>query len=136
MAEISLEDLHGYLDEALNAQDTARIEQALRQSASLRQILYRLMQERDRGDHTVGAIWRRNRLSCPTREQLGSYSLGVLEEGLQDYIHFHLQTIGCPYCLANLNDLESRKREPAAQAQKRRKKLFESSAGYLRGMKR
>jgi hypothetical protein len=136
MADISLEDLHGYLDEALSAQDTARIEQALRQSASLRQILSRLMQERDRGDHTVGAIWRRGRLSCPAREQLGSYLLGALEEGLQDYIRFHLVTVGCPYCQANLADLESRKREPVTQVQKRRKKLYESSAGYVRGMKR
>lgn len=135
MAEISLEDLHGYLDEALSDQDAARIEQALRNSASLRQILRGIQQERDRGEHTVGGIWRRRRLSCPTREQLGSYVLGALDEGLHDYLHFHLETIGCPYCQANLADLQARHREPAPQREQRRKKLFESSAGYLRARK-
>ncbi len=130
--DISLEDLHGYLDDALDERDAARVEQALRHSASLRQILRGILQERDRGEHTVGAVWRRFRISCPTREQLGSHLLGVLEEGLDDYIRFHLTAIACPYCQANLADLEARQKEPAPQAQERRKKLFESSAGLLR----
>ena len=54
------------------------------------------------GEHSVGAIWRRQRLSCPPREQLGSYLLGVLDDDVQNYIQFHLQTIGCAFCLANL----------------------------------
>jgi hypothetical protein len=132
MAEITLEDLHGYLDEALSEGDTAAIERALRNSQSLRQVLRGVMLERDRGEHTVGAIWRRHRLSCPTREQLGSHLLGVLDEGLLDYIRFHLETIGCSYCQANLTDLQSRQREPATQTQARRKKLYNSSAGLLR----
>jgi hypothetical protein len=130
-APITVEDLHGYLDEALSEEATARIEQALRDSPPLRQMLAGILQQRDRGEHTVGAIWRRHRLSCPGREQLGSYLLGVLDEGLQDYVQFHLQTVGCPYCLANLADLQDRQNEPAAQVQKRRKKLYESSAGIL-----
>lgn len=133
MSEITLEDLHGYLDEALSESETARIERALRNSLSLRQVLRGVMLERDRGEHTVGAIWRRHRLSCPTREQLGSFLLNVLDDGLQDYIRFHLDTIGCSYCQANLTDLQSRQREPAAATQARRKKLFQSSAGLLRG---
>jgi hypothetical protein len=132
MAEITIEDLHAYLDEALSDHETARIEKALRTSTSLRQVLRGLMLERDRGEHTVGAIWRRHRLSCPSREELGTYLLGVLDEGLQDYIRFHLETIGCSYCQANLTDLQNRNREPPAQTQKRRKKLFQSSAGLLR----
>ncbi len=131
MAEVTLEDLHGYLDEALSEPDTARVEQALRGSAALRQTLRGLIQERDRGEHSVGAIWRRHRLSCPTREQLGSYVLGALDEELHDYLRFHLDTIACPYCQANLSDLQTRQREPAGQVQQRRQKLFESSAGYL-----
>jgi hypothetical protein len=131
MAEITLEDLHGYLDEALTEQEAAKIERALRESASLRQILRGIMQDRDRGEHSVGAIWRRRRLSCPSREQLGSYLLGVLEDGLQDYVQFHLTTIGCSYCQANLADLNNRKKEPTAQVQQRRKKLYQSSAGFL-----
>lgn len=132
MSEITLEDLHGYLDEALSESDTANIERALRTSQSLRQVLRGIMLERDRGEHTVGAIWRRHRLSCPTREQLGSHLLGVLDDGLQDYIRFHLDTIGCSYCQANLTDLQSRQREPTTTTQARRKKLYNSSAGLLR----
>jgi hypothetical protein len=132
MTEITLEDLHGYLDEALSESETARIERSLRTSQPLRQVLRGIMLERDRGEHTVGAIWRRHRLSCPTREQLGSYLLNVLDEGLQAYIRFHLETIGCSYCQANLTDLHNRQREPVKQSQARRKKLYESSAGLLR----
>src|SRR5262249_47119289 len=129
--EISIEVLHGYLDEALTEEECARVEQVLRNSAPLRQLLSSIMADRDRGEHTVGAIWRRNRLSCPSRQQLGSYLLGVLEEGLQDYVQFHIATAGCPYCQANLQDLQERQKESPSQVQKRRKKLFESSAGYL-----
>jgi hypothetical protein len=136
MADITLEELHGYLDEALSAEDTARVEQALRQSAALQQQLRAILHERDRGEHTVGAIWRRERLSCPSREELGSYLLGVLEPDHQDYVRFHVETIRCPFCQANLTDMQNRRREPPAQAQQRRKKLFESSAGLISAAKR
>jgi hypothetical protein len=131
MNEVTLEDLKAFLDEALSEAETARVERALRQSASLRQILRGLMTDRDRGEHSVGAIWRRERLSCPTREQMGCYLLGVLDEDFQDYVRFHLETVGCPYCQANLIDLQNQRKEPPAQVQQRRKKLYQSSAGYL-----
>ena len=131
MSEITREQLHAYLDDALSDAETARVEQALRDSEALRRSLRQAMQERDRGEHSLGAIWRRDRLTCPTREQLGSYLLQVLDEGLQDYVHFHLQTVGCAYCLANLADLEAALREPTPKAQERRRRYFESSAGYL-----
>jgi hypothetical protein len=50
---------------------------------------------------------------------------------LQNYIDFHLHTIACPYCLANLADLQALQREPEAQVEKRRQRFFESSAGHL-----
>jgi hypothetical protein len=73
--------------------------------------------ELDRGEHSVGAIWRRERLSCPTREQLGQHLLGAAPPDLGDYIEFHLETVGCPYCLANLDDLKAvqKKAKPAAK---------------------
>ena len=128
---VSRELLAGYLDDALSESETARIEQALRDSDALRQQLRQLIQERDRGEHTVGAIWRRYRLSCPSRDQLGSYVLGVLDDDLQDYIQFHLNTIGCAFCLANLADLQLQQQEANAQVQKRRKRYFQTSAGLL-----
>jgi hypothetical protein len=131
MANVTRELLSAYLDDALNEQETAQIEQALRESEPLRRQLRALMLDRDRGDHSIGMVWRRERLSCPSREQLGSYLLQVLDEAQQEYIHFHLQTIGCPFCLANLADLEARQKEPTPKAEQRRRRYFESSAGYL-----
>jgi hypothetical protein len=131
MTTITREQLHSYLDEALSETETARVEAALRQSEPLRRELKLAMQERERGDHSIGAIWRRRRLSCPTREQLGSYLLQALDADQQDYVDFHLKTIGCAYCLANLADLEALHKEPAPKVQARRRRFFESSAGLL-----
>jgi hypothetical protein len=128
---LTREQLHAYLEDALDDAETARVEQALRESEPLRRLLRTIMQERDRGDHSIGAIWCRQRLSCPSREQLGSYLLKVLDAGLQDYLDFHLHTIGCSFCLANLADLQSQHKEPAPKARERRRRYFESSAGYL-----
>src|SRR5438067_1137483 len=102
MADITRSQLNAYLDDALGDQETAQVEQALRDSEPLRRTLRALMQERDRGEHSIGAIWRRERLSCPTREQLGSYLLQALDQGQQEYLDFHLKTVGCAFCLANL----------------------------------
>src|SRR5262245_45493795 len=131
MATVTREMLNAYLDDALNEQETAQVEQALRELDPLRRQLRALMQERDRGEHSIGMVWRRERLSCPPREQLGSYLLQVLDELQQEYIHFHLHTIGCPFCLANLADLEARQKEPAPKTEQRRRRYYESSAGYL-----
>ncbi len=93
------------------------------------------MQEQDRGEHSIGAIWRRERLTCPTREQLGSYLLQALDPDFQDYIEFHLKTIGCPFCLANLADLKSLHRQNDKDTQKRRRRIFQSSAGLIQAGK-
>ena len=52
------------------------MEQALRESEALQRTLRALMQERDRGEHSIGAIWRRERLTCPSREQIGTVLFG------------------------------------------------------------
>jgi hypothetical protein len=132
MRDITRTILDAYLDDALDEGETARVEKALRDSEALRLQLRTLISERDRGDHSLGAIWRRRRLSCPSREQLGSFLLEALEPEMHDYVEFHLKTIGCAFCLANLADLKDRQREPAPAAQKRRQRFFKSSAGYLR----
>jgi len=106
MPDITRQMLRDYLNDALPEKETALIERALRESASVRRELQDVLEEVDRGEHTVGAIWRRERVSCPTREQLGGYLLGSIDAGLEDYIEFHLDVIGCPYCQANLDDLK------------------------------
>jgi hypothetical protein len=131
MTAINREQLSAYVDDALSDSETAQVEQALRDSEPLRRSLRALMQERDRGEHSIGAIWRRERLSCPSREQLGNFLLGVLETDFQDYIEFHLKHVGCAYCQANLADLQAMQKESTPATQKRRQRYFESSAGYL-----
>jgi hypothetical protein len=126
-------ELEAFLDEALPAERMAAIEEALRHNESLQEQLQATNGRRDAGVHSLGEIWRRHRLSCPTREQLGSHLLGVLPADVADYVKFHLETIQCRYCLASLEDL--RAQQSAAdgeQSQHRRQRYFQSSAGYLR----
>jgi uncharacterized protein YbaR (Trm112 family) len=131
MAEVTREQMHAYLDDALPEAEAARIEQALRATDTLRQQLRLVMQERDRGEHSVGAIWRRERLSCPTREHLGSYLLEALDDDLMDYMRFHLETIVCPFCRANLADLKAQQEGSNQHVRQRRQRIFQSSAGLL-----
>jgi hypothetical protein len=128
---MSDDELLAYLDEMLPAERAAQIEAELRDSPEARQHAAMLIRRRDQGGHTVGEIWRRQRLSCLSRSQLGSWLLGTLDDGEADYVEFHLRVIGCRYCQANLEDLE-KSREDASQRERRRRKYFESSAGSLR----
>lgn len=130
-------ELEAYLDEGLPPEQMARIEQALRADADLARRLATINARRDAGVHSLGEIWRRQRLSCPTREQLGSYLLGALPKEAADYFAFHLEVIGCRLCRANLADLQKQQSEHDDVSQTRRRKYFQSSAGYLRrGKKR
>jgi anti-sigma factor RsiW len=131
MADVTREQLHAYLDDALDEPETARIEKLLRTSADVRSQLSKVRDERDRGEHSLGAVWRRDRLSCLTREQLSGYLHGVLDADLHNYIDFHLKTIACPSCLANLDDLREKQAEPASQT-RRRRRYFETSARLLK----
>jgi hypothetical protein len=47
-------------------------------------------------------------------------------------VTFHLETVGCRYCEANLEDLKLRQQESSDAADRRRQRYFQSSAGYLR----
>lgn len=124
-------DLEAYLDEALPADEMARLEEALRRDGGLLAQLADTNSRRDGGAHTVGEIWRRHRLSCATREQLGGYLLGTIPAAVRDYVTFHLDVVGCRLCQANLADLRSHQAETEA-TRSRRRKYFQSSAGYLR----
>jgi hypothetical protein len=124
-------EMESFLDEALPADAMKRIEQTLRGDPWLVKRLALISAQRDTGVHSLAGIWRANRLSCPTREQLGSYLLGVLDPPVADFITFHAQTSGCRTCQANLDDLRNQQTESAPQQQSRRKMYFQSSAGKL-----
>jgi hypothetical protein len=103
---ITQEILRDYLNDALPDDELAAVERALRDSPELRAKLEEVLGQEDRGEHTAGAIWRRERVSCPTRDQLGGFLLGAGDSELIEYIRFHLEEIGCAYCQANLDDLK------------------------------
>jgi hypothetical protein len=130
--EISDTDLANFSDEALSPEEMVRIELALRASPVLRKRLDGIRQARDRGWHSVGATWRGHRLSCPTRNQLGSYLLDALDPQWQDYIRFHTEVVGCRMCAANLADLRALQEDQAPTTSQRRKRVFQSSVGHLK----
>jgi hypothetical protein len=124
-------DLEGYLDEALPPEEMARVELALRKDPTLIRQMAAIHSRRNAGVHSLAEIWRRGRLSCPSREQLGSFLLGALPEDAADYVGFHIDAVGCRYCQANLADLESQQAENQEVVQTRRQRYFQSSEGHL-----
>lgn len=79
---------------------------------------------------TVARVWRKQRLTCLKRSTLGAYLLHVLEEPWRGYTQFHLDVVGCPMCVANLDDLQAEQdEEPAAVDTER---YFQSSVGFLK----
>lgn len=128
------ETLRSYLSESLPGNEMVVVEKALRDSAELRDRLENIRRDRtEPGLHTLGAIWRRYRLSCPTRQELGSYMLDVLDPAQADYITFHLDMIACAYCKANLADLERQAESEAPGSQPSHKRFFQSSRHLLGG---
>ncbi len=125
-------DLEAYLDEALPSAEMAEIERQLRQDEGLVRRLATVHARRNSGVHSLGEIWRNRQLSCLSREQLGGYLLGTLSEEASQYVAFHLEVIGCRPCRANLADLQRQQTEAPQVVQSRRRKYFQSSAGYLR----
>ena len=124
-------ELAAFLDEALPPARCAQLEHDLRSDADLRNRLIEVRGRETAGLHTLGAIWRRSRLSCPSRDELGQFLLGMLDNESADYIRFHIEQVGCRYCEANLADLKEASK-PDEQPAKRRQKYFQTSAGYLK----
>ncbi|WP_417748971.1 hypothetical protein [Rosistilla oblonga] len=132
MSERTDADLQAFLDESLPAAQMAEIEAELRDDTDLHQRLATLRGQQDAGLHGLGAIWRRHRVSCLSREELGQFLLGVMDEQAAEYVRFHVQRIGCRYCEANLEDLQGQQREAATQTATRRRKYFQTSVGHLK----
>ena len=124
--------LEAYLEEGLPQERMAALEEALRNDPTLVDRLLSAIGRRDAGVHSVGSVWRRFRLSCPSREQLGSYLLGVLDTSVADFVKFHTETTGCRFCCASLDDLRQQQEASSqSDAESRRQKYFQSSQGYL-----
>lgn len=132
MGTITKETLRAFLHDTLPDEQAAEVEKQLRTQAELRDLYELVRVEEDRGEHSIGAIWRRNHLSCPTRDQLGGYLLQALDEDLFEYIGFHMDEIGCSFCTANMEDLQRKQAEATGPARSRRKRIVNSSAEVLK----
>lgn len=82
-------------------------------------------------DVMLTQVWESLRLSCPKRNTIGAFVLGSLDRAWADYVEFHLNRLGCQFCLANLADLKHATEDaPAASAVRR--KILQSTIGFLR----
>ncbi len=122
--------LLAFLDEQLPPDQLAEVENLLRSDMSLQARMKQVLERENQGVHSLAAIWRRNRISCPDRERLGGYLLGVLKTAECEYIKFHLEEIGCQYCQSSVKDLIA-EQTPDQQPTKetRRKRYFEAASG-------
>lgn len=123
--------LRAFIHETLPEPEMAAIEKVLRDSPLVQSLHREVLSQVDAGEHSVGGVWRRERITCPTREQLGSYLLNAGDAELWQYIDFHLKTVVCEWCLANLDDLARQQKARDKTADRRRKQIYASSAGLL-----
>jgi hypothetical protein len=124
--------LRSYLADTLPPEELARVEKALRDSATLRARLEDVRNNRDDLQlHSLGAIWHRARLTCPGRQQLGSYLLDALDPELASYIKFHIDVVECPYCQANLVDLQRQQSGHPTASKDREKRILNATRDLL-----
>ncbi len=79
-------------------------------------------------DFSVKVLWEENLYTCLKRTTLGSYELGLLAPNLAEYVTFHLETVECPYCQANLEDM----RTESAKLPELKARILATSTPFLR----
>ena len=80
-------------------------------------------------DSLLTDLWEYHRFSCPKRNTIGAYMLETLEPDWHKYVEFHLNVLGCRFCRANLDDLQSQSQETRQEAFQAR--IMESTVGFL-----
>jgi len=73
--------------------------------------------------------WESQRLTCPKRSTIGAFLLEQIDPEWFDYIDFHITTIGCHFCRANLKDLKHQKSIEESQF---REKIMASTIGFFK----
>jgi RNA polymerase sigma factor (sigma-70 family) len=81
-------------------------------------------------DLDIREVWREKRVSCPNRQWLARLLAGSLEPGQAEFVRFHLEAMGCPWCLANRDDLARSAR--AAELEPLVERVHRSTLKYLR----
>ena len=77
-------------------------------------------------------VWEDRRPTCPKRSTLGRRLLGTLEEPWSAYVAFHVETLGCRFCRANVDDLKAAAAEGEAATPSRQDRMFQSTVGFFR----
>lgn len=110
---------------------------ALIKHRSLKQIRQRIERSRipigpssEDFENLLTDVWKLQRFSCPKRSTIGAYLLGTLDREWHQYIDFHLNTVGCRFCVANLHDLRDQNIEK--QSKRIQARIMESTAGFLK----
>lgn len=80
-------------------------------------------------ENILTETWEFQRPSCPKRSTIGAHLLGTLDEEWNKYVDFHVNTLGCKFCRANLEDLKAQ--SGRSQSTKLRARIMESTAGFL-----
>ena len=124
--------IESYLHDALPPERAAAVEKAIRDKPALLALVAQVRQETDHGEHSIGAVWWRERLSCPTREQLSMALEEILDEDFASYVDAHVKLVGCHVCQATLDDLRHLRAEATAPRTERRRRIVDSSAGVFR----
>lgn len=88
--------LLAYIRDELPAEQLREME-LLRTNAESRSFWGRLLEGTQGDQHAPGTVWRQSRLTCPSREEWGSYLLGVLDPHFAAYYRFHLDRVECPF---------------------------------------
>ena len=79
---------------------------------------------------SLNQIWENQRPSCPKRTTLGKFSLQLLPNDWADFVHFHVNLLGCSYCRANLAELEQAADSDVSADTSQQ--LFQSTIGFLK----
>ena len=81
---------------------------------------------------SVGDLWVKERISCPHRDILLAYVNKSLSGEEMDYIEFHLETVECPYCQADVMEVtELMNQESSKQLEDALEKSLRRSAADL-----
>lgn len=76
-------------------------------------------------------VWQSSRLSCPKRNTVGAFLLNTLDKDWHEYVDFHLNTLGCHFCRANLEDLQRQNAENN-NPRSLHVRIMESTIGFLK----
>ncbi len=79
----------------------------LSRCSSCREFLDALKKDIEALEISISLVWEEERVSCPHRDVLRAFAGGSLRKDAADYIEFHLKDVGCGYCVANLEDLQT-----------------------------